>query len=286
MLTIKNSTLLHPVYLVALLVLITNDHFLKIHSPGWVTGKLSDFAGLIVFSVLLSTFCRNRITTRYDILVVHLLVGLVFVVWKLLPVGAWIGALSPIGFPELPSVTHDATDLLALAILPVSYRLVVASVSEDSQGGWRWSWTSALRVCLLILSCAAVVATSPPWYRHQVSESMLVPSSVSQARILYLIESTLINEGFVVSERNVLSDSHFSFEFSYEGPNRSGVKLDSVPKGPRIYSAELSVLRGPDAWQIEVVDLLIDRKTAPGVAVPFIEQRILRPLRESLEVFK
>jgi hypothetical protein len=40
--------LLHPVALVALVVLVLNDHLLKALYPGFVTGKLSDFAGMIV----------------------------------------------------------------------------------------------------------------------------------------------------------------------------------------------------------------------------------------------
>jgi hypothetical protein len=40
--------LLHPVALVALAVLVLNDHVLKSMLPGLVTGKLSDVAGLVV----------------------------------------------------------------------------------------------------------------------------------------------------------------------------------------------------------------------------------------------
>jgi hypothetical protein len=40
--------LLHPVALLALVVLVLNDHVLKAVAPGFVTGKLSDVAGLIV----------------------------------------------------------------------------------------------------------------------------------------------------------------------------------------------------------------------------------------------
>ncbi len=46
------SALLHPIALVALVVLLVNDHVLKAQSwggyPGFVTGKLSDFAGMII----------------------------------------------------------------------------------------------------------------------------------------------------------------------------------------------------------------------------------------------
>jgi hypothetical protein len=44
---------LHPLSLVAVALLVANDHFLKQAYPGWITGKLSDFAGLAFFPLLL-----------------------------------------------------------------------------------------------------------------------------------------------------------------------------------------------------------------------------------------
>ena len=38
----------HPVALAAVVVLLLNDHVLKAKYPGFITGKLSDFAGMIV----------------------------------------------------------------------------------------------------------------------------------------------------------------------------------------------------------------------------------------------
>lgn len=49
----RRSLILHPVALIALTVLIVNDHLLKLRYPGWLTGKLSDFAGLILFPILI-----------------------------------------------------------------------------------------------------------------------------------------------------------------------------------------------------------------------------------------
>lgn len=45
--------LLHPIPLVALVVLVINDHVLKRAYPGVITGKLSDFAGLALFPLVL-----------------------------------------------------------------------------------------------------------------------------------------------------------------------------------------------------------------------------------------
>jgi hypothetical protein len=45
--------LLHPVPILGILLLLLNDHVLKEAFPGLVTGKLSDFAGLAFFPLLL-----------------------------------------------------------------------------------------------------------------------------------------------------------------------------------------------------------------------------------------
>src|SRR5688572_32934102 len=54
----------HPLSLLSIAVLLLNDHVFKTISPSWITGKLSDFAGLfffpfivaVILSALLSKF--------------------------------------------------------------------------------------------------------------------------------------------------------------------------------------------------------------------------------------
>src|SRR4051812_3923935 len=66
-----SSDLVHPAPLAAVLVLAVNDHLLKGSGllPGWLTGKLSDFAGLFFFPVLLAAVVRgaHRIVARRDL---------------------------------------------------------------------------------------------------------------------------------------------------------------------------------------------------------------------------
>lgn len=44
--------LLHPATLASLLLLVANDNWLKYSHPGGVTGKASDFAGLVLLPML------------------------------------------------------------------------------------------------------------------------------------------------------------------------------------------------------------------------------------------
>jgi hypothetical protein len=50
---VHGSLLLHPVHLVAMLLLGANDHWFKTAWPGPITGKVSDVAGLVVLPIVL-----------------------------------------------------------------------------------------------------------------------------------------------------------------------------------------------------------------------------------------
>lgn len=47
------DALLHPLPLVMLVLLLVNDHVLKVHHPGWLSGKLSDVAALALLPFVL-----------------------------------------------------------------------------------------------------------------------------------------------------------------------------------------------------------------------------------------
>jgi hypothetical protein len=100
----------------ALAVLVANDHWLKGSGllPGWLTGKLSDFAGLIVAPVVLVGLARaSRPRARHACIA---LVALVFAGFELFP--SWARALAE--WAHLRT-WPDPTDLFALAILPLTY---------------------------------------------------------------------------------------------------------------------------------------------------------------------
>lgn len=52
------GALLHPLPLAAVGLLVLNDHVLKQLTPGVVTGKLSDLAGLAFFPLFLLSLCE------------------------------------------------------------------------------------------------------------------------------------------------------------------------------------------------------------------------------------
>lgn len=117
--------LLSPAWLIALAVLIANDRWLKYAdlAPDWLTGKLSDLAGMVVAPVLLAVLLGVR--RRGGLLACHAAVGLVFAAIKLSPACAawWSAAMGLFGHPW--TIVCDPTDLLALALLPLSWRTLL-----------------------------------------------------------------------------------------------------------------------------------------------------------------
>lgn len=152
--------LLSPWFLIALGVLILNDHFLKALYPSWLTGKLSDFSGLFVFVVFFTVALSRWLRTPTRIFILHAAIGLTFVIWKLAPVEIVIDWAARLTSWPMPSRVKDATDLMALSILPVSYWFL--------SWGWRIgherspdSILARLATCFVMIAAGgAIMATS------------------------------------------------------------------------------------------------------------------------------
>lgn len=149
--------LAHPGAVLALVVLVLNDHVLKQAWPGWVTGKLSDVAGLVIAPLLLAAVLA-ALRVRSPLPVAMVTTGAGFVVVKASAEGAaLVSALWSIGFPTV--MRADATDLLALPSLGVAWWLD-ADVSRRPLVGWRKGVAAAVGVALLPVGVLATAATS------------------------------------------------------------------------------------------------------------------------------
>lgn len=142
----SSRLLLHPLPLLAVALLVVNDHVLKPRWPGALTGKLSDAAGMVYFPLFLHALLAPAgrllgLTERRVLLGCVLATGLVFAAIKTLPAATEVyrvslGALqwpfralvSALARGPLPSVAPvsavtDPTDLLALPLLLLPWRL-------------------------------------------------------------------------------------------------------------------------------------------------------------------
>ncbi|OGO57905.1 MAG: hypothetical protein A2V85_00680, partial [Chloroflexi bacterium RBG_16_72_14] len=135
----NRSLLAHPVAVIAVVVLVINDHVLKQAMPGLLTGKLSDVAGLVFFPLLLAEalVAVSRLAPRHAVRrSMHLVLasatatGIAFALVKTTTVGGivfswtwgaaqWVAMLGPLsGAPIRPVATvPDTMDLLALPAL-------------------------------------------------------------------------------------------------------------------------------------------------------------------------
>lgn len=140
---VPGDGLLNPIALTAIGLLIVNDHILKSLVPGLITGKVSDFAGLVFFPLLLEAAHElGCAATRRDwgpsqaVLSLSIAVtALTFAAVKLIPeataafastLGAiqWLtGQILMVGAaaPWRVEVAQDPTDLMALPVLALTY---------------------------------------------------------------------------------------------------------------------------------------------------------------------
>src|SRR5688572_7200897 len=107
----------------ALAVLVVNDHVLKTAHPGWVTGKLSDAAGMVLAPPLLAVLASllaPRARFRPVAVGALVAVGVGFAFTKVWVYGGQIA--SEVWSLITPSlVRSDPTDLLALPFLAVAW---------------------------------------------------------------------------------------------------------------------------------------------------------------------
>ena len=108
------SVLASPGFTAGLALLLVNDFLLKPYLHNWLTGKLSDFAGLFVFPMFwAAAWPRARAA-------IYVGTAALFAIWKSPASQPIIDGWNALDLFRVGR-TVDATDLLALLVLPVSY---------------------------------------------------------------------------------------------------------------------------------------------------------------------
>lgn len=143
--------LVQPLPLVALALLAVNDHVLKGAGvlPGWLTGKLSDFAGLFFFPLLCTALvdttlalCRapwDPTLRTWKAVAACLATGVGFAATELSPAAAatYAELVTAIGIPSRS--TADPSDLAALVMLPAAYLVARRHVARVPNGRVAWA---------------------------------------------------------------------------------------------------------------------------------------------------
>lgn len=101
-------------FILGLVILLLNDFCLKNHYGNWLTGKLSDFAGLFIFP-LFWAIIFPKLKDK-----IYFATAIIFIYWKTVYSEPLIDFINQISIVNLNRVV-DLTDFLALLILPLSY---------------------------------------------------------------------------------------------------------------------------------------------------------------------
>ncbi len=154
-------------FLISLLLLLVNDLYFKETFGNWITGKLSDFSGIFMFTLLLLALLPWRQATVW-------LVMILFAFWKSPLSTSFIEWLRVTGIVNWDRVV-DYTDLLALAVVPLA--LWYADRKHSTRLTWRYRKLLALPPAVGAL--IAIMGTSMVPYQ----QDFLVRKSVESRPI-------------------------------------------------------------------------------------------------------
>jgi hypothetical protein len=242
-----------PLFVLALLVLVLNDHWLKGAGllPGWLTGKLSDFAGLIVAPILVASALRAR--ACWARLLCWTAVGAVFFAIKLWPAAAHAVEQLTRTAGLSWRIWVDPSDLLALSALPVGWWVLGSPRLASPSPRFSW-WFERVTAMTAMLGCLATSSDS-----SKVQTSIAVVNATHQAFELQVFRprEPLDCELSVVDLRALLAADDFAFEscstleplepvpldLDWSGEDADGERRVPPPDSARVCDAV--VLRAP-----------------------------------------
>ncbi len=265
--------LISPLYLSALGLLLLNDFLLKRTCPGFVTGKLSDFAGLFSLGVFLLV-CTRKTASLFAL-------ALCFVVWKLplsdTMIQAWNSATGlTIGR------TVDPTDLIALVILPLAaffYR--TADAGEVVRRGW---CTLSLMVSLFAFTATSRAATPEQQAAfHGAAAEFEFTHNQPNYHLPFgrkNLYQALEAHGFRVSESLAVfpHPGQHSASVSARGP----LTLRSSSDEPRLFNASFDLDNVGDGTTLRLTNVSIKkagRAVSQTDAIRIFESGVISPLR-------
>lgn len=164
-----------PPFVVAVTLLLLNDWALKAAIGNWLTGKLSDFAGLFAFA-LFATAIVPRHRDR-----VFVLTAAGFALWKSPLSDAPLSAWNALGWWPLARVI-DYSDLAALSVLLPAYWMTrrYATTMPIPAGSVRRQ-LAALGIAGLSVIAFTATSVAPP--RYQLNDPTVYRVAGSQAQV-------------------------------------------------------------------------------------------------------
>jgi hypothetical protein len=232
--------LVSPIWIAALVLLIVNDHLLKGSGllPGVVTGKLSDFAGMIVAPVLLA--CLLRVRERSCLMACHVLVGLVFTGIQLSVPFAdrWSSLMGLFGHPW--TITSDPTDLIALPMLAFAWWALLPAMQRPLRVGLQQTAVASLGAVGLWASvatsddggdCCGWGETEGEWF-EDVNANLVINNANDHDVALYVrpLRSDLAFDCNVIATKDparMLPEQAFGDAVHWVLPGRTNLPIET-----------------------------------------------------------
>ncbi|WP_055146099.1 hypothetical protein [Jiulongibacter sediminis] len=197
--SIKKNTQL--VFLTSLTLLILNDFYFKQTFHNTITGKLSDFAGLLIFPWFWSLFFKQ--SRR----LIYVGTAALFVLWKSELSTTSISTINEFLGTSFNRVV-DLTDLLALSVLPFSYKLSEKSGNQINKYSFQFKYLiSGLSIFSFLATSQPEFDVSPNW---EFEESYILPFNKEE-----LLTKHMRYKYGGTPPASILAQSEFDME--YEG---------------------------------------------------------------------
>lgn len=164
-------TLNHPSVWLSVAVLLLNDHILKAYTPSWLTGKLSDFAGMFFFPILLGVLWTAlgrplRLPAPALRAAAFGLTAIWFILAKTQPVVShWSEAFLSAILSRRTQIVCDPSDLIALIMFIPAWKLCTRHTKQPLG---KLPRSTYLILCLASLAALATTRIPPVSVRHLI----------------------------------------------------------------------------------------------------------------------
>lgn len=225
---LKPRLLTDKLFLLGLIILLTNDFIFKYEASGLITGKLSDISGLFIFPFFWSVLFERH---KFNI---YILTSLTFTLWKLPFSTDIINTINQVAGTNFYRVI-DYTDLLALVVILFSYRYLNDRIKNYKQK--EQSLTIA-PILVSLVSLFAFVATTLP--RQEIKQKLTIDEKLICNLGKEEIFKNRINAGRRLSDKleNNLSDTSFRISFhadKFDARVETWVKIYSLDSSKTVF---------------------------------------------------
>ncbi len=187
----KSHLLVFYFYLLGVICLFLNDRIWKYEYSNWLSGKLSDFIGLLILPIFIGILIPKSKK------LIALIIGCLFVLWKMPISNTFINIWNNYMFVHI-SRTIDYSDFIALIMLFVAHQFLRKLEIQKFKNVMHSSIHPIILNIIFIFSCIVLCSTSvqePSYPKGDVLIDKSYRVNKTENQILRILEK----EGFDIS---------------------------------------------------------------------------------------